>query len=140
MRKIWRGQNQWFRLCINEVQMRGRKMAVFGYARVSTDGQTLGGQVSDLKVAGVTDLFREKVSGAVTDRPQLRRMLSRLDKGDVVLVTRLDRLARSTRDLLNILGTITEKGAGFRSLGYLGRHHHAPWPAHRHGPWRIGRI
>lgn len=92
-------------------------MAIFGCARVSTDGQTRGGQVADLRRAGTTELFQKKVSGAVTDRPQLRKLLSRLSKGDVLLVTRLDRLARSTRDLLNILGTITEKGAGFRSLG-----------------------
>jgi len=94
----------------------GTALATFGYARVSTNGQTLTGQIADLKAAGATELFKEKVSGAVTDRPQLRKMLGRLGKGDVVLVTRLDRLARSTRDLLNILGTITEKGAGFRSL------------------------
>ena len=91
-------------------------MASFGYARVSTDGQTLAGQVAELKAAGVAHIFQEKVSGAATDRPQLRKLLDQLSKGDVLLVTRLDRLARSTRDLLNILGTISEKSAGFRSL------------------------
>ena len=60
---------------------------------------------------------REVASGAKTDRAQLRRLLDQLEAGDVVTVTRLDRLARSTRDLLNILATVTAKEAGFRSLG-----------------------
>jgi DNA invertase Pin-like site-specific DNA recombinase len=62
-------------------------------------------------------VFREVASGAKTDRTQLRRLLAQLDAGDVVTVTRLDRLARSTRDLLNTLATITDRKAGFRSLG-----------------------
>lgn len=62
-------------------------------------------------------MFRETASGARADRAQLRRVLAQLDKGDVVTVTRLDRLARSIRDLLNTLATIAAKGAGFRSLG-----------------------
>jgi DNA invertase Pin-like site-specific DNA recombinase len=65
---------------------------------------------------GATKVFREKVSGAKTDRAQLMKALGALTGGDVLLVTRLDRLARSTRDLLNILAAIAEKGAGFRSL------------------------
>jgi DNA invertase Pin-like site-specific DNA recombinase len=91
-------------------------MAIFGYARVSTDGQTLDAQVAALKAAGAVRVFRETASGAKTDRAQLRRMIDQLDKGDVLTVTRLDRLARSTRDLLNTLATIAAKGAGFRSL------------------------
>jgi DNA invertase Pin-like site-specific DNA recombinase len=91
-------------------------MAVFGYARVSTDGQTLEAQITELKAAGADRVFREKISGAVTDRAQLRRALAALQKGDVLLVTRLDRLARSTRDLLNTLAAIAERSAGFRSL------------------------
>jgi len=91
-------------------------MAVFGYARVSTDGQSLEAQVHELKAGGAQQVYREKISGAVGDRAQLRRVLARLAKDDVLLVTRLDRLARSTRDLLNTLATITDKGAGFRSL------------------------
>ena len=91
-------------------------MAVYGYARVSTDGQTLDAQVRELKSAGAKSVFKEKVSGAVTDRVQLRRALAALGRGDVLIVTRLDRLARSTRDLLNTLATIAENGAGFRSL------------------------
>jgi DNA invertase Pin-like site-specific DNA recombinase len=89
---------------------------IFGYARVSTDGQTLDAQVTALKAAGAVRVFRETASGAKTDRRELARSLKSLGKGDTLLVTRLDRLARSTRDLLNTLATITGKGAGFRSL------------------------
>ena len=88
----------------------------YGYARVSTDGQTLDAQVAQLKAAGVDRVFQEKVSGAKQERVQLRKLLDRLEPEDVLLVTRLDRLARSTRDLLNILGTVAERGAAFRSL------------------------
>jgi DNA invertase Pin-like site-specific DNA recombinase len=91
-------------------------MALLGYGRVSTDGQSLTAQVAELKAAGCVEVFQEKVSGAKTDRKQLMRLIGRLDKGDVLVVTRLDRLARSTRDLLNLLATIADKGAGFRSL------------------------
>ena len=76
-------------------------MPVYGYARVSTDGQTLDAQIAQLKAAGAEKVFREKVSGARADRPELARLLRSLAPGDRVLVTRLDRLARSTRDLLN---------------------------------------
>jgi DNA invertase Pin-like site-specific DNA recombinase len=69
-----------------------------------------------LRAAGAEKVLRETASGAKTDRAQLRRVLDQLDKGDVLTVTRLDRLARSTRDLLNTLATITAKRAGFRSL------------------------
>ena len=89
----------------------------YGYARVSTDGQSVDAQVRQLKAAGCKTVFREVASGAKTDRAQLRRLLDQLDAGDVVTVTRLDRLARSTRDLLNTLGTIADRKAGFRSLG-----------------------
>ena len=90
---------------------------IYGYARVSTDGQTVAAQVATLTAAGAAKVFREVASGAKTDRAQLRRALDQLDAGDVLMVTRLDRLARSTRDLLNTLATITERKAGFRSLG-----------------------
>ena len=89
---------------------------IYGYARVSTDGQSLEAQVKQLDAAGAEKVFRETASGAKTDRAQLRRALAQLDSGDVLMVTRLDRLARSTRDLLNILAQIAAKGAGFRSL------------------------
>jgi DNA invertase Pin-like site-specific DNA recombinase len=89
---------------------------IVGYCRVSTDGQTLDAQIAELKAAGATRMFAEKQSGARSDRPQLKKALDALGEGDVLIVTRLDRLARSTRDLLNTLHTITEKGAQFRSL------------------------
>jgi DNA invertase Pin-like site-specific DNA recombinase len=89
---------------------------IYGYARVSTDGQSVSAQVAQLKEAGATTVFREVASGAKTDRAQLRRVLGQLRADDVLMVTRLDRLARSTRDLLNTLATITSRKAGFRSL------------------------
>jgi DNA invertase Pin-like site-specific DNA recombinase len=91
--------------------------SVCGYARISTDGQSVDAQVRQLTDAGCEKVYREVASGAKTDRAQLRRLLDALGPGDVVTVTRLDRLARSTRDLLNILATITGRQAGFRSLG-----------------------
>jgi DNA invertase Pin-like site-specific DNA recombinase len=89
----------------------------YGYARVSTDGQSVDAQVRQLTKAGCKKVFREVASGAKTDRAQLRRLLDQLEAGDVLTVTRLDRLARSTRDLLNTLAAITAKKAGFKSLG-----------------------
>jgi DNA invertase Pin-like site-specific DNA recombinase len=91
-------------------------MAQFGYARVSTDGQSLTAQVAELKAVNCERIFKEKISGARFDRKQLARLIAGLDKGDILVVTSLDRLARSTRDLLNILGAVAEKGAGFKSL------------------------
>jgi DNA invertase Pin-like site-specific DNA recombinase len=91
-------------------------MATVGYARVSTDGQTLDAQDAALKAAGADKVFAEKVSGTKTDRRQLQRAIEALGACDVLLVTRLDRLARSTRDLLNVLAIIADKGAGFRSI------------------------
>ena len=90
---------------------------IYGYARVSTDGQSVAAQIDALTSAGAAKVFQETASGAKTDRRELARLLARLEAGDVVLVARLDRLASSTRDLLNTLATITERGAGFRSLG-----------------------
>jgi DNA invertase Pin-like site-specific DNA recombinase len=91
-------------------------MTVYGYARVSTDGQTLAAQDAALRGAGCAKVFREKASGAKTDRAELRKAVSWLSEGDVLVVTRLDRLARSTRDLLNTLDEIAKLGAGFKSL------------------------
>jgi DNA invertase Pin-like site-specific DNA recombinase len=90
---------------------------IYGYARVSTDGQSVDAQVRQLRAAGAGRVFREVASGAKTDRAQLRLVLTKLAPGDVLTVTRLDRLARSTRNLLNTLAAITDKKAGFRSLG-----------------------
>ena len=88
----------------------------YGYARVSTAGQDLSGQVERLKAAGCDTIFLEKVSGARADRPELRRALMALASGDTLVVAAVDRLARDTRDLLNILHEVKEAGAGFRSL------------------------
>ena len=91
----------------------------YGYARISPGGksESVDAQARQLTEAGCRKVFRDVVSGAKTDRAQLRRLLDQLEADDVVMVTRLDRLARSTRDLLNVLATITGKKAGFRSLG-----------------------
>jgi DNA invertase Pin-like site-specific DNA recombinase len=89
----------------------------YGYARVSTDGQSVDVQVRQLTKGGCKKVFREVASGAKSDRAQLREAIAALESGDVLTVTRLDRLARSTRDLLNTLGTIADRKAGFRSLG-----------------------
>ena len=91
-------------------------MTIYGYARVSTNGQTLASQDAALTAGGCAKVYSEKVSGAKSDRAELGKLLKRLDKGDVLIVTRLDRLARSTRDLLNILDQIAKAGAGFKSL------------------------
>jgi DNA invertase Pin-like site-specific DNA recombinase len=91
-------------------------IAIYGYARVSTDGQTLAAQEAALHEAGAAKVYAEKVSGVVTERAALAKALRMLGEGDVLLVTRLDRLARSTRDLLNTLDAIGKAGAGFRSL------------------------
>src|SRR6266550_2412187 len=95
---------------------KGLIMTAYGYARVSTNGQDLAAQEAELMAAGSAKVFKEKVSGAKTDRAELAKLIRRLESGDVVVVTRLDRLARSTRDLLNVLATIGEREAGFRSL------------------------
>lgn len=102
-------------LCINHVRKES-VLANFGYARVSTDGQSLTAQIAELKAAACTEIFQEKVSGAKSDRKQLARVIARLSEGDVLVVTRLDRLARSTRDLLNVLGAVADRHAGFKSL------------------------
>lgn len=89
---------------------------ILGYARVSTDDQDLTLQREQLRAAGCNKLFAEKVSGARRARPELERMLDHLRPGDVITVTRLDRLARSTRDLLDVAERIRGCGAGLRSL------------------------
>src|SRR5499427_4725093 len=95
---------------------RGLGMATVGYARVSTNGQDLALQQAALKAAGCEKVYAEKISGARSDRPQLARMLKAIGAGDTIVVTRLDRLARSTLDLLHTVDLITKAGAGFRSL------------------------
>lgn len=99
---------------------------LIGYGRVSTDGQSLEAQEALLKAAGVERIFTEKISGAVTDRKALAKAIAALGPGDVLLVTRLDRLARSTRDLLNALDTISKAGAKFKSLADTWAHTTTP--------------
>jgi DNA invertase Pin-like site-specific DNA recombinase len=82
---------------------------IYGYARVSTDGQSVAAQVAALRAAGAGQVFREVASGAKTDRTQLSKAIAVLGAGDVLMVTRLDRLARSTRDLLNTLAAVTPR-------------------------------
>jgi DNA invertase Pin-like site-specific DNA recombinase len=91
---------------------------LIGYARVSTHGQILDTQLEQLRAAGCSShhIYREKVTGARADRRELLRMLDRLTPGDVVTVTRIDRLARSTFDLFAIVKRIVDAGGQFRSL------------------------
>jgi DNA invertase Pin-like site-specific DNA recombinase len=90
----------------------------YGYARVSTGKQDFELQVEALKAAGCERIFAEKVSGKSTDgRREFQRLMKALNPGDTVVVTKLDRLARSSRDLLNILGQLEEGSCGFVSLG-----------------------
>ena len=89
---------------------------LIGYARVSTDDQHLDPQRAALRAAGCHRLYEEKLSGARRDRPELARLLDHLREGDVVMATRLDRLARSTRDLLDLAESLDRVGAGLRSL------------------------
>ena len=88
-----------------------------GYARVSTTDQNLESQIAMLEEAGCEEIFEEKASGARKDRPELDRLLDKVRKGDTLVVCKLDRLARSTRHLLDIVETLREKKAAFRSLG-----------------------
>ena len=92
-------------------------MALVGYARVSTQDQNLTGQLEALKAAGAETVYREKISGARADRPQLATLMAVLKAGDTVLVTKIDRLGRSTRELLELIERIGKAGAAFRSLG-----------------------
>jgi DNA invertase Pin-like site-specific DNA recombinase len=89
---------------------------IFGYARVSTDTQNLASQTDALVAAGAGRVFADRISGSLRARPELDRMLDQLRPGDVVMVTRYDRLARSLKDLLDIAGIIAARGAGFRAL------------------------
>jgi len=88
-----------------------------GYARVSTYGQTLDAQLEQLRAEGCAKIYREKVSGARADRRELLKLLKTLKPGDLVTVTRIDRLARSTFDLFAIVKQIVDAGGQFRSLG-----------------------
>ena len=89
---------------------------IFGYARVSTDAQDLSAQLKDLKAAGCERVFKEKLTGATADRPQLKKLLAAAGHGDVVIVAAVDRLSRDTTDLLVIARDLQKAGAGLRSL------------------------
>ena len=89
---------------------------IIGYARVSTDDQRPDSQTDALSAVGFTKIFADKIGGSTRVRPELNKMLDQLRDGDVVIVTKYDRLARSLKDLLEIVEAIRERGAGFRSL------------------------
>jgi DNA invertase Pin-like site-specific DNA recombinase len=95
---------------------------IYGYARVSTTDQDHASQVEQLTAAGALKVFSEKASGKDAERVQLKKAIAALDAGDVSMVTRIDRLARSTRDLLNIVHDVKQAGATFRSLRAMGRY------------------
>ena len=88
-----------------------------GYARVSTHDQSLDNQIALLSEAGCEEIFEEKISGAKKSRPELEKLLSQIRKNDTLVVCKLDRLARSTHHLLEIVETLREKKAAFYSLG-----------------------
>lgn len=87
-----------------------------GYARVSTVGQSLNSQIEILEAKGCNRIFTEKKTGKNRDREELKNMLKQITHGDIVLVTSLDRLSRNTKDLLEILENISDRGASFKSI------------------------
>ena len=89
---------------------------IIGYARVSTDDQNLDAQIDALNAVGAAKIFKDKITGKTRSRPQLERMLDQLREGDVVVVTKYDRLARSLKDLIDLVEVIRDRKAGFRSL------------------------
>jgi DNA invertase Pin-like site-specific DNA recombinase len=91
-------------------------MAIIGYARVSTEGQELTAQLEQLQSAGIDKVFKEKASGVKQDRPQLAAMIDHLREGDTVVVCKLDRIARSTKHLLEILETLETRKVSFKAL------------------------
>jgi len=100
---------------LNEThEQNGSTMTTIGYACVSTDGRSLQSQTEALHLASASKVYSEKQSGARTDRPQLAKAIAALAEGDCLVMCKLDRLARSTRDLLNTLATIGERGATFK--------------------------
>jgi len=93
-------------------------MTVLGYVRVSTRDQDLSAQLEALAAApGAAKVYREKISSERADRPQLAKLMASLQPGDIVVVTKLDRLGRSTRELLDLIERIGKAGAAFRSFG-----------------------
>jgi DNA invertase Pin-like site-specific DNA recombinase len=94
-------------------------MTILAYCRVSTggQGQSLEAQVADVRKAGATRIFQEKISGARSDRPELAKLMKAIGKGDTLIICKIDRLARSTRELLNLIAAIDQAGATLKSLG-----------------------
>ena len=89
---------------------------IYGYARVSTDAQDLSSQVAQLKAAGCSTIFREKITATHAERPQLKKLMAKIDAGDVVVIPAVDRLSRDTTDLLVIARDMQRAGAGLRSI------------------------
>jgi DNA invertase Pin-like site-specific DNA recombinase len=89
---------------------------IYGYARVSTDDQNLLSQIYQLEAAGCDRIFQEKISGRRNDRPELLALLSVLGDGDLLVVSKLDRLGRNVVGLIELVNEIEKKGAGFKSL------------------------
>jgi DNA invertase Pin-like site-specific DNA recombinase len=89
---------------------------IYGYARVSTQEQNLDRQLKQLKEAGCETIYKEKMTGATTKRPELQKLLDALQEGDIVIVSDLTRISRSTHDLFELVETIKEKGAALKSL------------------------
>lgn len=89
---------------------RGIKITVYGYARVSTAGQDLESQITELEKEGATQIYQEKFTGTSTDRPQLNELLEVLEEGDTLTVTKLDRIARSATQGSELVKTLIEKG------------------------------
>jgi DNA invertase Pin-like site-specific DNA recombinase len=89
---------------------------ILGYARVSTEDQSLDAQIDALRAAGAARIYADRIGGTARSRPELDRMLDQLRPGDVVVVTKYDRLSRSLKDLLAIVEAVAARGAGFRSL------------------------
>ncbi len=89
---------------------------IYGYARVSTEAQDLTGATAQLKAAGCQKIYREKITGTIADRPQLKKLVAALVHSDVIIVPAVDRLSRDTTDLLNIARDVQRAGAGIRSL------------------------
>jgi DNA invertase Pin-like site-specific DNA recombinase len=113
---------------------------IYGYARVSTDGQSVDAQVRQLRAAGCEKVFRETASGAKTDRGQLGKALATLEADDVLMVTRLDRLARSTRDLQYSWHDRRPQGRFQIPWRHMGRHHDSARPIDANRAWRAGRV
>lgn len=89
---------------------------IYGYARVSTADQNLARQIKTLEKAKCETIFKEKLSGATTERPQLNELLDIVEEGDTIIIHSLDRLARSTKDLLNIVEYLKNKGVALKSV------------------------